>query len=73
MATYLVQTYLDDIDRPGVPAGTALEVEADDHFHAASKLLGHSVEPSSPCGRLAAMVRESMPAGSEPQSFDFID
>jgi hypothetical protein len=73
VATYLVQTYLDDTDRPGIPAGTILEVEADDPFHAASKLLGHSVEPSSPTGRIAAMVSEVVPAGLEPRSFDFID
>lgn len=73
MATYLVQTYLDDIDQPGVPAGTILEVEADDPFHAASKLLGHSVQPSSATGRVAATVSEVVTVGSEPQSFDFID
>jgi hypothetical protein len=38
-----------------------------------SKLLGHSVEPSSPGGRLAAVVRKPKLAGPEPQSFDFID
>lgn len=73
MATYLVQTFLDDADRPGIYAGAALEIEADDPFHAASKLLGHSVEPSSPGGRLAAVVRIQKFASAEPRSFDFID